>query len=104
ELLPHLARAFEIRRALTGSLSPKWLPKPDLDSGAEKLRQLFSLSHSQARLALALFDGLTVRDAAQRLGLTEGTARQYLKQIFARTGTRRQLDLILRVDRALTDK
>ena len=28
-----------------------------------------------------------------RLGLTEGSARQYLKRIFAKTGTRRQPDL-----------
>jgi DNA-binding CsgD family transcriptional regulator len=51
---------------------------------------------------LSLFDGLTVREAAERLGLTEGSARQYLKKIFAKTGAQRQLDLIRRVGDALT--
>jgi DNA-binding CsgD family transcriptional regulator len=104
ELVPHLTRSFAIRRALAASLAPKLPIAPGPTSETERLQQLFSLSPSLARLTLLLFDGFTVRDAAERLGVTEGSARQYLKKIFAKTGARRQPDLIRCVGRALTDR
>ena len=104
ELVPHLARGFAIRQALSDRLAPQWPLAPRSESDTEKLQRLLSLSPSQARLALLLFDGLTVKDAAERLGITEGTARQYIKRIYVRSGVRRQPDLIRHVGRALTEK
>ena len=100
-LVPHLARGFAIRRALVAGGAPQRPLRTIPESEMEKLQRLFALSPSQARLTLSLFDGLTVKDAAGQLGLTEGTARQYLKRIFAKTGAQRQADLIRRVSRAL---
>jgi DNA-binding CsgD family transcriptional regulator len=36
------------------------------------------------------------------LGITESTARQYLKIVFRKTGTRRQSDLVRLVGNAMT--
>lgn len=60
----------------------------------EELARRFGLTRAQARLAVALCGGLTLRDAADRCGIGYGTARGYLKMIFLKTGTRRQTDLV----------
>jgi DNA-binding CsgD family transcriptional regulator len=67
------------------------LPPPDV------LAQALGLSLSEARLAHALGEGCSLGEAAARLGLTVETARSYSKQIFAKTGTRGQPDLIRRI-------
>jgi DNA-binding CsgD family transcriptional regulator len=46
-----------------------------------------------------LYDGASVKHAAAKLGITEGSARQYLRRIFAKTGTNRQIDLIREIAR-----
>lgn len=61
---------------------------------AELLRQLFSLTRRQAELATALAAGLTLPEAADQLGLTQGAARQLLKLVFDKTDTRRQSELV----------
>jgi DNA-binding CsgD family transcriptional regulator len=60
----------------------------------EQIAQLFGLLPSEARLALALSRGLTIAEAAEALGLTIETARNYSKKIYAKTGTRGQSDLV----------
>jgi DNA-binding CsgD family transcriptional regulator len=60
----------------------------------EQIAQLFGLLPSEARLALALSRGLSIAEAAQALGLTIETARNYSKKIYAKTGTRGQSDLV----------
>lgn len=59
-----------------------------------QLAELFSLSRSEARLALALCRGKTIAEAADEFGLTVGSARTYSKSIFAKTGARGQPDLV----------
>jgi DNA-binding CsgD family transcriptional regulator len=61
---------------------------------ADLLVDLFGLLPSEARLAAALADGDRMGDAADRLGLTIETVRNYSKKIFAKTGTRGQPDLV----------
>ena len=56
----------------------------------------------RARLAALLFDGKTVKDAAQDLQISEGSARQYLKKVFQKTGAKRQIDLIRAIEGVLT--
>jgi DNA-binding CsgD family transcriptional regulator len=60
----------------------------------EELARRFGLTRAQARLAVALCGGLTLREAADRCGIGYGTARGYLKMIFLKTGTRRRTDLV----------
>jgi DNA-binding CsgD family transcriptional regulator/PAS domain-containing protein len=56
----------------------------------------FKLSHAEALLAQRLLTGLSLRQAADDMGIRESTARSHLKRVFAKTGARRQSDLILR--------
>ena len=61
------------------------------------LAELFGLTKTQARLAALLAEGRTLAAAAAEVGLTEQSARTYSKEIYARTGTSRQGELIQRI-------
>jgi len=66
-------------------------------SSAERtqhLANLFGLTLQEARLALHISHGVTIREAANMLGLTHETTRLYSKRIYAKTGTRGQADLV----------
>lgn len=56
--------------------------------------RVFGLTPAQTRLARLLATGFSLREAARRMGITEGSARQYLKIIFRKTGAHRQADLV----------
>jgi DNA-binding CsgD family transcriptional regulator len=58
------------------------------------LRALYGLTPSESRLADALLEGLEVREAADRLGITVESARFNLKRILAKTDTHRQAELM----------
>lgn len=60
----------------------------------EQIAELFGLLPSEARLALALSNGQSIAEAAQSLGITVETARNYSKKIYAKMGARGQSDLI----------
>ena len=60
----------------------------------EQIAELFGLLPSEARLALALSRGMTIAEAADSLGVTVETARNYSKKIYAKMGARGQSDLI----------
>jgi DNA-binding CsgD family transcriptional regulator len=55
---------------------------------------LFGLTRTEARLAVMLSNGQDLEQIAVGLGVTEQTARTYCKRVFAKTGTRRQADLV----------
>jgi DNA-binding CsgD family transcriptional regulator len=67
----------------------------------EQLCQLFKLSPSEARLALALARGLSIAEAAQELDLTLETTRTYSKKIYAKVGARGHADLVRIIHRSL---
>jgi DNA-binding NarL/FixJ family response regulator len=54
----------------------------------------FGLTCAESRLLSALFEGCSVPDAASRLGVAPTTARSHLQSVFAKTGVRRQGDLV----------
>ena len=68
---------------------------------AALMRQAYGLTPAEARLAEALLQGLSLREAAQQLRLSYETARTRLKQIFGKTGTHRQSELLSRLQREL---
>jgi DNA-binding CsgD family transcriptional regulator len=55
---------------------------------------MFGLSPAEARLAVALHDGLSLTEIADRLTLSRETLRTQLRMVFDKTGTRRQGALI----------
>lgn len=73
----------------------------DAPSRNEALRRAHGLTPAEARLAECLLDGLTLREAAQQLDLTYGTARTRLKVVFGKTGAHRQAELLTQLRRAL---
>lgn len=63
--------------------------------------KLFGLAPAEARLVILLGEGLTLREAAARLGITENSARSYSKTIFHKTGMKRQADIVRLVQRSM---
>jgi DNA-binding CsgD family transcriptional regulator len=59
-----------------------------------RLRVMFGLTEAEARLADALAAGAELRAAASTLGITYGTARARLAEIFQKTNTHRQGELV----------
>jgi DNA-binding CsgD family transcriptional regulator len=75
-------------------LSARASPTRDVSA---PLAALFGLSGTQARLAMLLSHGRSLAEAADEIGITEQTARTYSKEIYSRTGTTRQGELIQRI-------
>ena len=58
------------------------------------LRDLYGLTAQERRLAILLYEGAALPEAAQSIGIELSTARSHLKNIFAKTQTRRQTQLV----------
>lgn len=69
-------------------------PDADVAAGDDRLRTAFGLTNAEAKLAARLAAGDDLRSAADHLGVTYGTARVRLAQVFQKTGTCRQGELI----------
>jgi DNA-binding CsgD family transcriptional regulator len=65
-----------------------------------RLMRAFDLSPREAALAAELANGHELTAAAHRLHIAVGTARNYLKAIFAKTRTHRQAELVALILRA----
>jgi DNA-binding CsgD family transcriptional regulator len=59
------------------------------------LRRHFGLTPAEARLALHLVAGETLRSTAAKLEVSYETVRTSLKNIFRKTGTCRQAELVI---------
>lgn len=66
--------------------------RPTLTEAA--LAAMFRLSPSQASIARAIFDGKAPEEIAHERGVRISTLRSHLTEIFARTGTENQRDLV----------
>ena len=64
------------------------VPSPSILTG------LFDLTPAETRLAIALSSGHPLKKAAELQGITFSTARSYLEQIFRKTGTKQQSQLV----------
>lgn len=69
---------------------------PDIDTRplATALCRAYGLTATEAGLVIRLVGGLTIDAAARDMRIQTQTARAYLKQIFAKTDTHRQADLV----------
>jgi DNA-binding CsgD family transcriptional regulator len=77
-------------RAIVLVKRPNDRPKLDVNLLAE----LLNLTRRQAMLTALLAQGATLGQAAASLGVAANTARWHLKEIFEKTGTHRQIDLV----------
>ncbi len=60
----------------------------------EVIAHLFGLTPTEARIALALADGLRTEQIATRMGITSTTVAFHLRNLFQKTSTHRQAELI----------
>ena len=63
-------------------------------TSVEQLSSIFNLTPAESLIAHSLSHGLALVEAAALSGITIGTARNYLKRVFAKTGTSRQVELV----------
>lgn len=68
--------------------------REDERRGSAVLRDLYNLSRREAALAERISRGESIVEAGRELRLTDETARNYSKRIYARTGSRGQADLV----------
>ncbi len=61
---------------------------------ARLLRQVFGLTDAEAAIAVAVGSGRALDDISYSRGVSLGTLRNQLKTIFAKTGARRQTELV----------
>jgi DNA-binding CsgD family transcriptional regulator len=70
----------------------------DLEGGtlhrSEVLREVYGLTEAETQLVELLCDGHSLEEIAARRGVTLNTARSQLKQVFAKTNTHRQSELV----------
>jgi len=74
-----------------------------MNESIDLLRWHFGLTSAEARLALHLVTGETLRSAAAKLSISYQTARTHLKNIFKKTATGRQTQLVLVILTVLPD-
>ena len=56
--------------------------------------ELYGLTTSELRVLLAMVPGLSVKEAAEVLGIGENTAKTHLQHIHSKTGTSKQTELV----------
>jgi len=67
----------------------------------EALRTLFRMTEAEACLVTVLYAGATLTEASRSLGKSMSTLRTQLRSAFGKTSTRRQVDLLRMIDRAV---
>jgi|SRR6185437_3098465 len=87
------------RSKLLSSWSPRWavfIQEPGITPQipGEAFAKLYGLTGGELRTVLAIAPGLGVSEAADLLGLSEGTVRTHLHRVFEKTDTTRQAELI----------
>jgi DNA-binding CsgD family transcriptional regulator len=60
----------------------------------EAFAKLYDLTGSELRVLLAMAPGLSVKEAAEMLGIGETTAKTHLQRIYIKTGTSKQTELM----------
>lgn len=79
-----------------GAATAVYVLAPDVNAGplATALCRAYGLTLTETGLVMRLLGGLTVDASARDMRIQPQTARAYLKQIFAKTDTHRQTDLV----------
>ncbi len=85
-----------VESAEGGAAAIIYVMRPELSGlrGVEVICQLHGLSPVETQLVARLVAGTTLNEAAAEMRIKPDTARAYLKQVFAKTDTHRQADLI----------
>jgi DNA-binding CsgD family transcriptional regulator/PAS domain-containing protein len=68
--------------------------QPNLDIDPMVLAVLFGFTPAEAKVAVQMMQGHTVKDIAAKLGISPHTTRNHLKRLYAKTGTRKQCEFV----------
>lgn len=68
-------------------------PEPGAPADPSVIRDVLGVTLAEARIASLVGSGLALREAAEKLGISEETARTVLKRVFAKVGVSRQNEL-----------
>jgi DNA-binding CsgD family transcriptional regulator len=60
----------------------------------EAFAKLYGLTGGELRVTLAMAPGLSAKEAAEVLGLSDATVRTHQQHVFQKTGTSKQSELI----------
>lgn len=80
-----------VRRGAIAFVAPD---REAANDASRMYRETFGLTPAEARLAAALKDGLSLKEAAAHLNISVNTARNQIKGVFEKLGVNRQGDLI----------
>jgi DNA-binding CsgD family transcriptional regulator/PAS domain-containing protein len=69
-------------------------PGTGADASEQRLRDAFGLTTAEIRVALALAEGASPREAAGRLGISVNTVRTHQARVYDKTGTNRLSGLV----------
>jgi len=103
-VLVYLIRSFQLAETpLSAYHAIAVLADPDdrLLPTTQTLQKNFGLTPAEARLALSLQSGKDLQSAAASLGVSAETVRKQVKSIFAKTGVKRQVDLVALISNLL---
>jgi two-component system nitrate/nitrite response regulator NarL len=92
-----------LRTIMTGQ---HWVDRQTVTDLVERMRELsgptratsankFGLTARQLQIVAAVVEGLTNRDIAKKLSISEDTVKHHLTQIFSKTGVANRLELAL---------
>ena len=65
-----------------------------MEAREAELRQLYGFTSMEAQVANLLMEGNSLEDCCDELGIRRTTVRMHLRNIFAKTGVRRQGELV----------
>ena len=73
-----------------------YLRDPDAPyvANADTIAHLYGLKPNEARVAIAIAGGASIRETAAKLDLSEASVRTYLQRVFEKTGVHRQAALV----------
>jgi DNA-binding CsgD family transcriptional regulator/PAS domain-containing protein len=95
EAMPVTSASNDIFEGSRAILLVSDLTRPSVTDAA-MLSLVFGLTGAEARLAAAICEGNDLNAAAATFGVSRQTVRSQLKTIFAKTGSRRQAELVAR--------
>jgi len=105
-LRPYVVTVAPLRGAALDMLGSRgtavlFITDPNLEPRrpSEILEQIYGLTPAEVRLAVALGAGKTLDDLVTAFGVAKTTLRTQLLQVFRKTGTSRQAELVLLVAR-----
>jgi DNA-binding CsgD family transcriptional regulator len=97
---PLLTHIMKLRHPLTdksGYRSPAVAligRSPDAAETSDLLRRHYGLTPAEVRLAMLIVSGNSLLQAAAEMKIKHNTARTHMKRVYAKTDTRRQVDLV----------